>query len=99
MQKLTELFEEDSYLLPRLYRMICNKLTMMLPLLVSPLILNHKISTNLLSVPLSFIHLSCSLTWKTTLFPRLPCLSFLRSLCASIHNSIPVVQTVSPYLS
>lgn len=96
MQKLLEFFR--LHLLPRLDCMICNKLTMMLPVLVSPLILNHKMSTNLLSVPLSFIHLSCSLTWKTTLFPHLPCLFLPSSLRPSIHNSIPVVQAVSPYL-
>lgn len=96
-QKLLELFRQYFYLLPCLDCMICNKLTMILPLLVSPLILSHKISANLLFVLLSFIHLSCSLMRKTAPFPHLPCLPFPSNLCPSIHNSILVVQAVSPY--
>lgn len=90
MQTLTELFKEDFIFSPGLHDL--------LPLLVPPLFLNHKNSTNLLSVPLSFIHLSCSLTCKTTLCPHLPCLPLPSSLCLSFHSSIPVVQAVSLYL-
>lgn len=86
---------KKTCLLPCLDCMICNKLTMILPLLVSPPILSHKISTNLLFVLLSFIHLSCSLMWKTTPFPHLPWLSFPSNLCPSIHNNILVVQAVA----